>query len=67
MCGRAKMVEVNGKSRYMCHRATLPVAQRGVMLEPLENYGRWAYYCGKTGGGWRSKPCDCTEHTLLKK
>lgn len=55
-----------GLTRYKCHRARLKTAQRGVMLEPIDNYKTWGYFCGHKGGGWTSTPCACTELTTLK-
>jgi hypothetical protein len=67
MSGRHKMIEVNGKSRYRCHRGTLATAQKGVLVDPIEKFGKWGYFCGAQGGGWRATPCNCTEYTDIKK
>lgn len=32
---------------------------KGKLADPLEQYGKWAYWCAKTKDGWHAKKCDC--------
>jgi hypothetical protein len=41
-----------------CHRATVKTASEGILLSPIENYGKYAYWCAEERmKGWRAQPC----------
>lgn len=44
---------------YKDHKTRLENC-KGVLLEPIENYGKWAYWYGDGLGGWHSKPKSCS-------
>ncbi len=42
-----------------CHKVRIENC-KGELLEPRENYGKWAYWCGnKKVRGWSSISCNC--------